>query len=165
MPITMQSYGFPEAIDKITRAADRKLIYRGVTRGASVIQKQARLNAASAIKNGQFVLGRRIAVIGRPERLEAEIGPDWIGGRLTELGGIVRPVHKKWLSWWVSDTIKPGGLRANIGAASRRVFAKLTVHRPHPYLFPAVPQTWDRVQAVILEPLSKIFGQSPGGTE
>ena len=108
-----------EIIDKQLRAKlaelasdpqNREAIHRGVTRSAQAVSRQAKLQARSLFGQGRrskskapsgrggAQLVKSIGVIDDITRLQADVGPSVIYGRIHELGGRIRPEHAKYLS-------------------------------------------------------------------
>jgi len=63
-----------------------------------------------------------------------DVGPTVIYGRIQELGGVIKPVHAKMLSW-VDDGV--------------RIFAKMVHLPPRPYLRPAVDEHMKDIEQAV----------------
>lgn len=130
--------------------ATPETLEKGVMAGATQIEAFARININQTF-NGHGERGLQgsmfsVLVEASKDYAEAAIGPSKIYGRIHELGGIIKPVFAKMLSW-----IDP--------ESGERIFARI-VHMPaRPYLRPAVdehkPEILDVIGAEIAAQLDK----------
>ena len=123
-------------VAKVRKAVTGAQLKAAVLAGGHVIEGYAKINVEKTFSHksvGGAGLGGSIQTVlskSTATSAEVDVGPTVIYGRIQELGGIVRPVIAKMLSW-VDDGV--------------RIFAKL-VHIPaRPYLRPAVDENLDRI--------------------
>jgi HK97 gp10 family phage protein len=125
--MTVDLSEFRAQLAKLSKAARGEALQDTVEAGGRVIEANAKINANSVFSpRATNALANSIVVeaTGRGNKASANIGPTVVYGRIHELGGIIKPVHAKMLSW--------------INEAGERVFAR-EVHMPaRPYLRPAV---------------------------
>ena len=116
---------FPE----LRRAVSGPGLAKAVMAGGHVIKGNAKINIETTFSSKSVgELAGSIQVVldkATPTSAEASIGPTVIYGRIQELGGVIKPIKAKMLSW-VED--------------GKRIFAHM-VHIPaRPYLRPAVDE-------------------------
>ena len=106
------------------------MLKKAALAGGEVIRNHAKLNIRSTFsaksRGGAGLAGSMIVDLVKSSETEAEVdvGPTKIYGRIQELGGIIKPVFKKMLSW--------------IGDDGKRIFAHQVRIPPRPYLRPAL---------------------------
>jgi len=105
--------------------------------GGHVVEAYAKINVNSVFSSkstGGAGLGGSIQVVmakADSNSAEVDVGPTVIYGRIQELGGIIKPVHAKMLSW--------------VNEAGERIFANLVHIPPRPYLRPALDEHMEEV--------------------
>jgi phage gpG-like protein len=115
----------------ISKAVTGKQLTRAVLAGGYVIEGQAKINVNQTFSakstGGAGLAGSIQTVLSKSSETSAwvDVGPTVIYGRIQELGGIVKPVFAKLLSW-VDDGV--------------RIFAKMVQIPARPYLRPAVDE-------------------------
>ena len=131
--------------DAVRKAITGEMLQDAAMAGGNVIEGHAKVNAGSGRPGLIMRMGTLVNAIktSKGKKLktfaEAHVGPgNLVYARIHELGGIIKPVTAKMLSW-VSDT-------------GERIFAN-AVHIPaRPYLRPAVDENEkDIVKAVETE--------------
>ena len=116
----------------IRKSVTGKQLERAALAGGYVIEGYAKINVNqtfSSKSTGGAGLGGRIpTVISESSNTSAwtDTGPTVIYGRIQELGGIIKPVFAKMLSW--------------IGDDKKRIFAKMVTLPARPYLRPAADE-------------------------
>lgn len=97
--------------------------------GGHVIEAEAKINANRVFSAyATNTLASSILTVlssSGDTAAEVDVGPTVVYGRIQELGGIIKPVHKKLLAWIDRET-------------GEWAFARLVQLLPHPYLRPAV---------------------------
>jgi len=118
--------------DAVRNAVTGAMLMDAAEAGGFVIEGRAKINAGSGrpglnIKTGALVNSIKVNKGKKTKtRADVNVGTNMIYARIHELGGIIKPVAAKMLSW-VSDT-------------GERIFANL-VHIPaRPYLRPAMDE-------------------------
>ena len=107
--ISFHEYGTAahELHDAVLRAKDRKILMQGVLNSAHEVQRQARVNVRERLnKQSTGALSRSIMVEPHEARYEAKVGPTMIYGRIQNEGGIIRPVHGKFLAIPVDRNVR-----------------------------------------------------------
>lgn len=123
--------------DAVRKAVTGKMLMDAAEAGGFVIEGHAKINAGSGRPGLRMMLGALINSIkvskgkSTETRAETDVGTNIIYGRIHELGGIIKPVTAKMLSW-----VSEGG---------ERIFANL-VHIPaRPYMRPAIDENEDDI--------------------
>lgn len=124
----------------VIKAITGEALKRAAMAGGQVVEAQAKINVEHTFSHksvGGAGLGGSIQTV--PSMSDAnsawmDVGPTVIYGRIQELGGIVKPVHAKMLSW-VDDGI--------------RIFAKLVHIPPRPYLRPAIDESEEKIKQAV----------------
>lgn len=136
--MTVDLSGFNAKMKALSSAAQGEALRSAVEAGARVIQANAQINANEVFSDkATNTLANSIIVeteSNGKNKASANIGPTVVYGRIQELGGIVKPVVAKMLSW-VDD--------------GKRIFAKYVQLRPRPYLRPAVDGKEDQIKQAI----------------
>jgi phage gpG-like protein len=171
-----------EDLALISRGA-RQTIMLGVMEGAHVVEREAKLNAERNFpqrigmmptRAGDMGLRKSIHTERKDADLAALVGPSVIYGRIREFGGVILPVHKKFLSWWTMEPPKglasdvktrktkfsyrsKKSIKANIGWAAHRVFAKRVKQEGKPYLVPALQDNAARIVSAIEARIRKLM--------
>lgn len=133
---------FPDAV----KAASDEDLEEAAKAGGFVVQREAKLNVNrifSKFATGASGLQGSIIVKvaeKKPQYVEVDIGPTKIYGRIQELGGTIRPLFAKALSWIDRDT-------------QERRFAKSVTLPARPYLRPAMDEHKNDVFGAITEML------------
>lgn len=136
---------FSAGLKKLDAATRGDALGKAAMAGGQVIENYAKINAEKVFsgKARGELSGSIQTVLDKATGNEAEVsvGPSVVYGRIQELGGIIKPVTAKMLSW--------------IGDTGERIFAKL-VHIPaRPYLRPAVDEHHDEIEQAIAFQLQK----------
>lgn len=137
---------FQGKLKKMQAAARGEALGRAAMAGGQVIEAYAKINVESTFSSkasGGGGLGGSIhteLTKSTATSAEVSVGPSVVYGRIQELGGIVRPVTAKMLSW-VDDGV--------------RIFANLVHIPPRPYLRPAVDEHEDEIVSAVGESLRK----------
>ena len=108
-----------------------KRVMATVKKAALRVQRGAKENVKTKLNTtglSKGTLGRSIGIVARPARLEADIGPSVIYGRIHEFGGVIKPVKKKFLSF----------ISTQGDTAGERVFLRSVTIPKRPYLQPAL---------------------------
>lgn len=113
-------------------------LLRAVRAGGEVIRANAMINANNVFSskaNNDLANSIIVEEVSGGAKPLVNIGPTVIYGRIQELGGVIEPVFKKFLSW--------------IGADGERVFAKSVTLPARPYLRPAVDEHMPDIKEAI----------------
>jgi phage gpG-like protein len=128
-------------VPKIRAAISGDVLAKALMAGGQVIEAQAKINTTkvfSSKSTGGAGLGGsiKIELIQSGETsAEVHVGPTVVYGPIQELGGTVKPLHAKMLSW--------------VNEAGERIFAN-AVHLPaRPYLRPAVDEHKSEIEDAI----------------
>lgn len=119
----------------LSSAVSSSIAKDAVDEGGAVIQFHAQLNARDVFSDrqrGQLRNSIRVESHTIGNGAEAEIGPHVIYGRIQELGGTIRPVHKRVLHW--TDPV-----------TGEDIFAKQVTLPARPYLRPAVEENISKI--------------------
>jgi phage gpG-like protein len=128
-------------VARMAAAATGDQLLKALNAGAEVVRANARINVEktfSSKSTGGAGLGESIIVeVDKSGRTEASVnvGPTVVYGRIQELGGVIKPVYAKLLSW--------------IGDSGERIFANAVTIPPRPYLRPAVDEHMDEIEAAV----------------
>lgn len=128
-------------VSNIRKALRKDVLKKAALAGGEVIRNNAKLNIRSTFsaksKGGAGLAGSVIVDLVKSTETSAEVdvGPTKIYGRIQELGGIIKPVVKKMLSW--------------IGDDGVRIFAHQVRIPPRPYLRPALDDHKDEVRDAV----------------
>ena len=140
---------FVPKLRKLSSAARGEALKDTVEAGARVIEANAKINANQVFSNNAtnaLANSITVEVNGSGNSVTANIGPTVIYGRIHELGGIIKPITAKMLSW-ISET-------------GERVFAKV-VHMPaRPYLRPAVDGHEEDIRDAMAETLMRKIAEA-----
>lgn len=124
--VTFDMSGFSKGIEKLKGVARDKALLDSLEAGAQVIQANAMINANNVFSDastGALANSIIVETSGSGQKVEAQIGPTEIYGRIHELGGIIKPVTAKALHFVIDG---------------QHIITKL-VHMPaRPYLRPSV---------------------------
>ncbi len=116
-------------VKDVMNALTADKLIKAAMAGGQVIEANAKINANAVFSSNatNTLAGSIQTVVAKSEETYAEVdvGPTVVYGRIHELGGIIKPVHAKMLSW-VDNGI--------------RIFAKLVQMPARPYLRPAVDE-------------------------
>jgi len=118
-----------------------KALEEAVLAGGHVVEAYAKINANEVFSHkatGSAGLTGSIQTVvasAHGTKVEVDVGPTVIYGRIRELGGTIRPVFKRWLRW--------------MNDAGEYVFAKVSVQVPRPYLRPAVDEHEEEISRAI----------------
>lgn len=139
-------------VDKIIGAVSGEQLERAAMAGAQVIEAQAKINVnrvfSSKSTGGAGLAGSIQSVVSEKSDTSVwvDVGPTVIYGRIQELGGIVRPVFAKALSW-VDDS-------------GVRIFAKMVQIPPRPYLRPAIDENKSKIERAVEYQLKKQISEA-----
>ena len=117
-------------VGNVKQALRQGVLQKAAMAGGEVIRNNAKLNIRSTFsaksKGGAGLAGSMVVTLTKSsdKSAEVDVGPTKIYGRIQELGGIIKPVFAKMLSW--------------IGDDGVRIFARQVRIPPRPYLRPAV---------------------------
>ena len=123
-----------------------------VMAGGQTLKNYAKINVEktfSGKSTGAAGLGGSIQTVvskAAETKAEVDVGPTVIYGRIHELGGIIRPVHAKMLSWIDVDT-------------GERVFANKVQIPARPYLRPAFDEHKDEIVNAMMYQVKKAIEQ------
>jgi len=129
--------------DSVRKAITGAMLMDSAKAGGHVVEGHAKINASKGgkehlnIRTGHLVNAINVSEGKQtPTRAWADIGPGAvIYARIHELGGIIKPVAAKMLSW--------------VNEAGERIFANL-VHIPaRPYLRPALDENTDKIVSAV----------------
>lgn len=123
---------------------------KAVQAGGHVIEGYAQINANrvfSSKATNTLANSIHVELVEASEKSAAvHVGPSVIYGRIQEMGGVIKPVHAKTLSW--------------IGSEGVRIFANL-VHIPaRPYLRPAVDEHKPDIENAVGNALMKSINEA-----
>ena len=134
---------FNAALRGLQSAARGDVVKKAALAGGAVVQAYARINAEAQFRGSPTgTLKESIAVEvekSGPNSAWVNIGPTVIYGRIQELGGWIKPIHAKVLSW--------------INEQGERVFAKKVYIPPRPYLRPALDEHMSEIEEAVGETL------------
>ncbi len=143
----------------------RVAVMRAVNEAAHRVQAKAKVNVHQKLNTtglSKGFLSRSITVLSHPGRLEAEIGPSAIYGRIHELGGTIKPVKSDYLWFKVpaSQALvrKRGGGFKGGDMAYTWVRTKEVTIPPRPYLEPALEATKPEIEAIFTNEIHALFG-------
>ena len=128
-------------VDNIKKELRQRTMQRAAGAGGEVIRNYAKLNIRSTFssksRGGAGLAGSIIVVKVRSSDTSAyvDVGPTKIYGRIQELGGVIKPVFKKMLSW--------------VGDDGERIFAHQVRLPPRPYLRPAVDNHLGQIEKAV----------------
>jgi len=128
-------------VNNIKKALRKGVLEKAALAGGEVIRNHAKLNIRSTFssksKGGAGLAGSMIVdlVKSSDTYAEVDVGPTKIYGRIQELGGIIKPVFKKMLSW--------------IGDNGERIFAHQVRIPPRPYLRPALDNNKQEIEDAV----------------
>lgn len=131
-------------VNKIRQNLRQETLKRAVLAGGEVIRNEAKINIRKTFskrsRGGAGLAGSMYVELVKSDDSSAwvDVGPTKVYGRIQELGGVIRPVIAKMLSWIDPDT----GIR---------IFAKKVVIPPRPYLRPAVDTRKNEIQQAVGE--------------
>lgn len=112
---------------------------------AHYIEAQAKINIERTFSRksvGNLANSFAVETAQKTEtRVMVDVGPTAIYGRIQELGGIIKPVTARMLSW--------------IGDDGQRIFAKMVQIPARPYLRPAVDEHMTRIKWLITYTLNR----------
>jgi phage gpG-like protein len=135
---------FQGQLKRLQTAARGEAVKRAALAGGHVIEAYAKINVEktfSGKSTGGAGLGGSIqteVTKSTANSAEVSVGPTVVYGRIQELGGIIKPVHAKMLSW-VEDGV--------------RIFANLVRIPPRPYLRPAADEHENEIREAVGESL------------
>jgi HK97 gp10 family phage protein len=139
---------FTPGLKKLDNAARGQALANAAMAGGQVIEAQAKINAEQVFSGkarGELSGSIKTELTKSSDRsAEVSVGPSVVYGRIQELGGIVRPVTARMLSW--------------IGDTGERIFAKMVRIPPRPYLRPAVDESKDRIAQAVEYQIRKAIG-------
>ncbi|OGO12733.1 MAG: hypothetical protein A2Y53_04880 [Chloroflexi bacterium RBG_16_47_49] len=134
-------------VSNIKQALRQGILKKAAMAGGEVIRNHAKLNIRSTFsaksKGGAGLAGSMVVelVKSSDKSAEVDVGPTKIYGRIQELGGIIKPVFAKMLSW--------------IGDDGKRIFAHQVRIPPRPYLRPAVDSNMDTIRQAVEEQIKR----------
>jgi phage gpG-like protein len=137
---TVKTIKLEDNFKAVIAAASGATLEKAVMAGGQVVEAYAKINANqvfSAKSTGGAGLGGSIQTVlvkSDVTSAEADVGPTVIYGRIQELGGIIKPVHKKFLHFFIDGV---------------EVFTKLVHLPPRPYLRPAIDEHEQEVMDAI----------------
>ncbi len=125
-------------------AASGEALKRAVLAAGHVVEAHAKINAndvfsGKATNTLAGSIQTRIAV-QEEHKAEVDVGPTVIYGRIHELGGIIKPVFKQFLHFWIDG---------------KEIFTKMVQMPARPYLRPAVDNNLDQIKDAVGYQLKK----------
>ncbi len=170
-----------EARKILTRLArkpeNRHAIAQTVDASAALVQRHAKVilkTPESYRHRPAHALAQSITVIPDEARLHADVGPHAIEGRIREFGGVIRPVHKRFLSWLMPASearqsqrptqqrikrhVRKGKIITKGGELLVRVFAKKVTHPAQPYMRPAWAAAQSGIRALFDDLINRLQG-------
>ena len=133
----MKTVILKNAVPKLRAEMSKAILKKAVEAGAIVIRNHAVINIGSTFKRVHGTRGLSRIVFQEAESSDTkcwyDIGPTVVYGRIQELGGTIKPVRAKMLSWIDLDT-------------GKRIFAKKVYIPPRPYLRPAVDNNRNEIE-------------------
>lgn len=125
-------------IGKVINAISAAELNEAVRDSAQLVRKSAIINIGNTFidTHGTRGLGSIAVVKGKtkPNRVLYNVGPTVIYGRIHELGGTIKPVRKKWLTFRTKD-------------GQWRKVAQVTMPK-RPYLEPALTANLENIKAL-----------------
>lgn len=128
-------------VNNIKKALRQGVLKKAALAGGEVIRNHAKLNIRSTFsaksRGGAGLAGSMIVelVKSTDKSAEVDVGPTKIYGRIQELGGIIKPVYKKMLSW--------------VGDNGERIFAHQVRIPARPYLRPALDNNKQEIEDAV----------------
>jgi hypothetical protein len=128
-------------VSNIQRSLRQGVLAKAAQAGGEVIRNNAKLNIRSTFSakstGGAGLAGSLVVelVKSSDKSAEVDVGPTKIYGRIQELGGIIKPVFARMLSW--------------VGDNGERIFARMVRIPPRPYLRPALDDHMDEVTEAV----------------
>lgn len=156
-------------VDEIIGAVSGETLERAAMAGGQVIEAQAKINVnntfSSKSTGGAGLAGSIQTVVSDKSEtsVTVDVGPTVIYGRIRELGGLIKPVFAKMLSWLMddeSDTGKQKVVGKRFVTEDGRVFAEAVQVFPTPYLRPAADESQDKIEQAVSYQLKKQIEQA-----
>ena len=147
----------------------RQHLMAAANRAAHIMQARAKINVHQKLNTtglSKGTLSRSITVLSHPSRLEAEIGPSVVYGRIHELEGTIRPVRGAYL-WFrvpVAQAIsytKEGKVKAGKMEMSGLIRVKEVTLPPRPYLQPALDDSESDIKSIFEHETQALFREAP----
>ena len=168
MPLPFSVSMTGTAFDGIAKLAKdaHKAIMASVNKAAHTVQARAKVNVHAKLNTtglSKGTLARSVTVLSHPSRLEAEIGPSVIYGRIHELGGVIKP--KKGLFLWFrlpgaqAISIGKGGkVKGGAVTAGHLIRVKEVTIPARPYLGPALQDSEPEIKAIFEREVRGLLG-------
>ena len=155
----------------LSRAADqgRRRIMVAVTKSASKVQAGAKINVHQKLNTtgkSKGTLSRSITVLRKDSRLEAEIGPSVIYGRIHEFGGVIKPVKGLYL-WFrlpgaqAISYSKDGTAKAGKMTDGHLIRVKQVTIPARPYLTPALNDARPEINTIFEQEIRGLLSDTP----
>lgn len=141
-------------------------VMRVVNRAAHEVQARAKINVHQKLNTtgkSKGTLSRSVTVISKANRLEAEIGPSVIYGRIHEFGGVIKPVKGEYLwfnmpgsqaiSYRKDGTVKPGKM-----TDGHLIRVKQVTIPARPYLQPALDDVTPKIDGMVRDEIRNLLG-------
>ena len=145
MKPTVKIIKLEDNVAKMVKAATGDQLVKALLAGGHVIEAHAKINANRIFssKATNTLAGSIITEVDKAGRTDASVnvGPTVVYGRIQELGGVIKPVIAKMLSW--------------VGDGGERIFANSVTLPPRPYLRPAVDENLNDIQDAIAHQIKK----------
>jgi hypothetical protein len=140
--VVTSSFKIESKVKQVVAGLRKETLKNAAWAGGEVIRGNAQANIARVFKTsgGDSGLSGSIDVRVSESSIDGcvvDVGPTKLHGRIKEMGGIIKPVFAKMLSW--------------INESGERVFAKSVTVPPNPYLRPAMDEHHDEINAAVGE--------------
>lgn len=130
---------FRKQLERLGKCAREEALRDAAEAGARVVEAQAKINIESKFSKhsrGGLAGSIIVEVKEKATSAEAKIGPSSVYGRIQELGGTIKPVRAKLLSWIDPET-------------GKRHVAKRVMLPARPYLRPALDEHKGEVEEAV----------------
>ena len=140
--VVTSSFKIDSKVKQVVAGLRQETLKSAAVAGGEVIRGNAKVNVNQTFSksHGDAGLAGTIQVVVAESTMSGcvvDVGPTAIHGRIRELGGIIKPVFAKMLSW--------------INDAGERVFAKQVTVVGKPYLAPAITDHHPEIKAAVGE--------------
>lgn len=128
-----------DSIGTVMKSIESEGLMSALLAGGIVIRDAAVINIGKTFKNTHGSKGLARIIVERAKLSQTKavvhVGPTVVYGRIQELGGVIKPIKKKLLSW-----VDENGVR---------IFAKMVTLPARPYLRPALDDNIKKIQQMI----------------
>lgn len=148
----------------------RDAIMRVTLKAAHEVQAKAKINVHQKLNTtgkAKGTLSRSVTVLSNRNKLQAEIGPSVIYGRIHEFGGVIKPVKGEYL-WFrlpgaqAISYSKSGSVKAGATAEGHLIRVKQVTIPARPYLQPALDEIEPKIEGMINAEVLGMLGGPDG---